>query len=481
MHSENGCTGATGRGYEINPTRDSDYKIGKTPPSITEVTRMPLVPGDADKVEISARIVDFDGTIASTKLFYSTNMSQTYDQFTEVAMTLKSGTTDTYEAEIPTQTENTVVRYYIFATDDINQESFFPFGANAGTDPDFAFYTVRNGGLTIADIQRVLNVKNDRSPFENQEVTVTGVVTASAKAYDLEQIYIQDPDATEWAGIKCQGNSDLIKLFRGQEVTVTGTVSESFGFTVLNVTDVKTTGEFKEVKIATLDPSDSAFYFSKAAEAYEGMLVGMTNSAGKVYISNPRLNNFGEYMISTDEDATYGRSRRVQAGIQNTNNSSSLWVSIVSDTTLKDNEGAMNLAPIKAEKGMSFDTVVGILYYGFSNYNLLPRNDDDFRGSSVTLPETDYPEYISVPTLEASLQGVTFYPNPAKEVLNIKITNNNVTTLDLEIVGSNGEVIRTMSVENGDVIPMEDLASGMYIIRTSSAQTGTGYTRIIKR
>ncbi|MBO6517125.1 MAG: hypothetical protein JJ975_11295, partial [Bacteroidia bacterium] len=193
IHSENGCTGNGGRGYEINPTQADDYKIGKTPPNISEVVRTPLVPKDAEKAMISAKIVDFDGTVASTKLFYSTDLSQTYDQFTEVAMTLKSGTTDTYEAEIPGMGENTTVRYYIFATDDIAQESYQPFSANAAQNPDFMFYTVRNSGLTISDIQRVLNPVNDASPFENQEVTVTGVVTASAKAYDLESIYIQDP------------------------------------------------------------------------------------------------------------------------------------------------------------------------------------------------------------------------------------------------------------------------------------------------
>ncbi|MFT5725526.1 MAG: hypothetical protein ACI9JN_002651, partial [Bacteroidia bacterium] len=226
MHSENGCSGGTGRGYEVNPTRESDYKIGKTPPNISNVTRTPLVPKADEKVKISAKIVDFDGSVASAKFFYSDNLTDAYDKFTEVAFTLKTGTTDTYEAEIPGSPENTIIRYYLFATDDIAQESYRPFSANAAKNPNFIFYTVRNGGLAISDIQRVLNVANDASPFSGQEVTVTGVVTASAKAYDLEQIYIQDPSATMWGGIKCQGNSDLIKLYRGQEVTITGTVAE---------------------------------------------------------------------------------------------------------------------------------------------------------------------------------------------------------------------------------------------------------------
>ncbi len=481
MHSENGCSGGSGRGYEVNPTRDSDYKIGKTPPNISEVVRTPLVPKADEKVMISAKIIDFDGSIASAKFYYSDNLTDTYDKFTEIVMTLKSGTTDTYEAEIPGKAENTIVRYYLYATDDIAQESYMPFSANASSNPDFIFYTVRNGGLTISDVQRVLNVANDASPFNNQEVTVTGVVTASAKSYDLEQIYIQDPNATMWGGIKCQGNSDLIKLFRGQEVTVTGTVAESFGYTVLNVTKVVKTGEVKTVPIVTLDPSDSAFYFSKEAEAYESMLVGMVNPAGgKVYVSNPRLNNFGEYQISTDQNATYGKSRRVQAGIQNTNNSSSLWVSLVSDTTLKDRDGSMNVAAIEVTQGMSFDTVVGIMYYGFGNYNLIPRNNDDFKGSSVVLPETDYPKIVSVNDI-AKLSGITFFPNPAENELHMNITDATVSAVTVRISDVSGKLVLTQDMSGFDTISIADLQAGMYIVNCSNDGVSLGSFRLIKK
>ncbi|MCB9261029.1 MAG: T9SS type A sorting domain-containing protein [Flavobacteriales bacterium] len=481
MHSENGCTGNSGRGYELNPTDISDYKKGKTPPSITNVVRTPLVPKDAESAGITAKIIDFDGTVATADLYYSSNISDTYDKFTKVTMTIKSGTTDTYEATIPGMSENTVVRYYIYATDNIAQGSYMPYSASAATNPDFMFYTVRNGGLTISDVQKVLNVANDASPFNGQVVTVTGVVTASAKQYDLENIYIQDPNATEYAGIKCQGNSDLIKLFRGQEVTVTGTVAESFGFTVLNVTKVVKTGNVLEVPITTIDPSDSAFYFSKAAEKYEGMLVGLVNPAGgKVYVSNPRLSNFGEYLISTDENNSYGKSRRVQAGIQNTNNHSSLWVSIVSDTTLKDVDGVMNVAPIKAEKGMSFDTVVGVLYYGFSNYSVLPRNDDDFKGASVTLPETDYPPIVSVKNVEAQTGFVSFYPNPANEFVTIVIKQNGITKVEFVITDITGKAVKSGNLVDAEKCDISNLNAGVYMISTSSNGQVLGNFRLIK-
>lgn len=481
MHSENGCTGNSGRGYELNPTDTSDYRVGKTPPNISDVVRTPLVPKADEKVKITCKIVDFDGSVSTAKMFYSTDMGQSYDKFTEASLTLISGTTDEYEGEIPGYAENTVVRYYIYAEDNIGQQSYLPFSANASENPNFVFYTVRNGGLKIPDIQQVLNVANDASPFLNQEVTVTGVVTSSAKAYDLEQIYIQDPDADKWAGIKCQGNSDLIKLYRGQEVTVTGTVAESYGFTVLNVTNVVKTGNVKSVKVTALDPSDSAFYFSKNAEPYEGMLVGLTNpGGGKVYISNPRLSSYGEYLVSTSEDASYGRSRRVQAGIQNTNNASSLWVSIVSDTTLKDQEGTMNVAPIKAEKGMSFDTIVGVLYYGFSNYSVLPRNDDDFIGASISLPATDYPKIVSVRNITYNRNLISFFPNPAQNTITLKTNDNNIQTVAITISDLSGKLIQTGSVQNGRSLDVSNLAPGVYLVRGTSENTELGAFRLIK-
>jgi len=482
MHSENGCSGGSGRGYEINPFDTSHYRVGVTPPNISEIVRDPLVPSDADKVMLSAKIVDFDGTIKGASMHYSTDIGATFDNFTTVTMTLKSGTTDTYEAEIPQNSESTVVRYYFTATDDADQRSYQPFGASSTSNPDFYFYTVRNGGLTIADIQRVLYVTRDASPFVNQVVTVTGVVTASAKPYDLEAIYIQDPNETMWAGIKCQGNSELIKLFRDEEVTVTGTVAESFGFTVLNVTKVVRTGETKSVNVTTLDPSDSAFYFSRNAEPYEGMLVGMTNPAGgKVYISNPRLSNFGEYLISTSADASYGKSRRVQAGIQNTNNSSSLWVSLVSDTTLKDLEGTMNVAPIATEQGMSFDTLVGILYYGFSNYSVLPRNNDDFRGSSVALPATDYPDKTSVRNYGV-LTGISFYPNPTENVLNFELKDGSLRNANAQLYSLSGTMLSSYSLDNSNSIDLSAFSNGLYLIRIIDNDGRlVGSTRIVKR
>jgi hypothetical protein len=163
VHSKNGCPGETGRGFELNPFDTSHYKVGVAPPSITLVSRDPLVPSGSSTVDISAKIIDFNGTVEDQNLYYSTNLAQDNDQFTAVPMTLKTGSTDDFEASIPAFADGMIVRYYIKATDNDANESFEPF-TSTNTTGATSFYTVRDGGLIIVDLQKVLDPSADASP-----------------------------------------------------------------------------------------------------------------------------------------------------------------------------------------------------------------------------------------------------------------------------------------------------------------------------
>ncbi|MDB9883450.1 hypothetical protein OAD66_09995, partial [Bacteroidia bacterium] len=389
MHSQNGCSGGTGRGYELNPFAESHYKVGDTPPSISDVSRDPLVPASANTVTISARMLDFNGTVDEQKLYYSTDLSQSVSAFTEVNMTLKSGSSDEFEATIPAFSDGTVVRYYLTGTDNDGNVSYEPFTAGSSSEAT-AFYTVRDAGLTIADIQKVLDPTQDASPYRYQLVTVKGYITASAKPYDLEDIYMQDKDATEWGGIKLTGSADLLDLWRTEEVEITGTVEESFGFTQINVSSVSKTGKTADVAPIELPVSDSAGRANRGLEKYEGMLVKFVNVGGKVKISNPELNPFGEWTVGSDTGASFANSTKVQSGVKNGNNNSSLWVSVVSDSAFENAEGIMEVPMIEATKEMDMDAIIGVLYYGFSQYAVKPRNNDDLVGFSEALEATMY-------------------------------------------------------------------------------------------
>lgn len=140
----------------------------------------------------------------------------------------------------------------------------------------------------------------------------------------------------------------------------------------------------------------------------------------------------------------------------------------------------MNVAPIKAEKGMSFDTIVGVLYYGFSNYSVLPRNDDDFIGASISLPATDYPKIVSVRNITYNRNLISFFPNPAQNTITLKTNDNNIQTVAITISDLSGKLIQTGSVQNGRSLDVSNLAPGVYLVRGTSENTELGAFRLIK-
>jgi len=475
LHSENGCTGAPGRGYELNPFLASHYKVGDTPPSISEVTRTPLVPASTDAVNIKAKIIDFNGTVADQSIYYTTDVNADNTAFTEVPMTLKSGTTDEFEGTIPANTEGTIVKYYIKATDNDDNHSYEPFTASNTTGAT-AFYTVRDSGLTIVDLQYVLDATSDASPYRDQEVTVKGYITASAKPYDLEDVYMQDKDATEWGGIRLTGSADLISLYRTQEVEVTGIVEESFGFTQLVVTSVTKTGNTAEITPIEVPVSDSLGRLNRGLEKYESMLVKMVNTGGKVKISNPRLNPFGEWTVAGDTGASFANSTKVQTGVKNGNNNSSLWVSVVSDSAFETTEGVMEVPLVVATKEMDMDAIIGVLYYGFNQYAVKPRNNDDLVGFSVELDTTDYPEIVSVQDFKAL--GMRFYPNPVTSVINVEVENNAQGTCTVRSL--DGRVVAESVLLENTTVDVSALMSGLYILEFTSKEGHKASAKFVK-
>ena len=138
----------------------------------------------------------------------------------------------------------------IYAKDDDGNESYLPSKPINQATPNFDFYTVRDNGLIIPDIQFTYN-SNGASPLNGAEVTVKGIVTASTKIGDLGFLYIQDENATSWAGIWCVGIG-LNTYYRNEEVEVTGFVEEFYGMTRLNVTSSSKTGNLGSITLWSL-------------------------------------------------------------------------------------------------------------------------------------------------------------------------------------------------------------------------------------
>ena len=90
-------------------------------------------------------------------------------------------------------------------------------------------------------------------------------------------------------------------------------------------------------KLMILGLAPAAHGGTRTGRAFTGDKSGdfLFKSLFKVKISNQRLNPFGEWMISSDTGASFNNSTKVQTGVKNGNNNSSLWVSVVSDDTLE--------------------------------------------------------------------------------------------------------------------------------------------------
>jgi hypothetical protein len=470
LHSENGCTGGAGRGYEINPFDASHYIQGASPASITNVSRTPLVPTSSESPVVTCNVVDFaPGSVASVYLFYTDDI--TAGSYDSVAFT-QVGSTDDYTGTIPAFADAKMVGYYIKATDNDGLVSQYPATPAGSATNNISVYTVRDGGLTIVDVQKVLDYNNDASYYMGDTVTVTGVVSASAKDYDLGYVYIQQTGATEWGGLSLIGNSDLVLLKRTEEITVTGVIEENYNFTRMNVIDVVKTGNIVPLETTYFDPSDAALHSTGEIEKYESMTVGFANGTSGLFITNENA-NFGDYEVGTSATAT--QSTMVTAGRQTSSAFTSLWVSLVTDGYYWDNDGQMEVDTVITSADMEMDSIAGILYYGFSNYKLMPRNNDDImglseNGTAIVLDSTN----LSLPTSIVDVNGksveTTVFPNPASNNVTVSVTglNANYTVAIYDLSGR--MVSQSVRGSIATQISVANLQNGVYLMKVSDLE-----------
>lgn len=468
-HDGNGCFTAGGtRGYELNPFDAAHYQVAYAPPYISQFERDPMIPTPNQSPDLVCTITDFDGTVDSVHVFYTTNAALQPTQFTKATMGLVAGSTDEYEFTLPSAPDGTLVRYYLKAKDNDGNVSFYPTTPVGQAQPNFDYYTVRVGGMKIYDIQYSL-LSNGNSPYLGQNVTVKGIVTASTKPYDLGYLYIQDANGGPWSGIWCAG-SGITQFFREEEVMVSGTVEEYYGMTRLNVSSVSRTGN-RQVPVPTvLNPSDSASKANWGWEQHEGCYVRLEDpNQAKLYVSNANL-GFGDFAISQNVGASYWNRTLVMAGRQSNTAYGSLYVQMVTDLRYDTIDGEMFVDPIVVSDTMNMDAVEGILFYGFSNFRLLPRNNDDFVGINIALDSTALPQ-STVGLQVCGVTGVMVFPNPTANFLVLDGSAAVYTLLDLQ----GRTVLHGRHEEGRSELDLSGIASGNYLLRVEHALGATTY------
>lgn len=445
--------------YGLAPFDTTHFVFGPSAPKVTNIFRDIQVPTDQQQVTVTATIADNGGAIVgSPQLFYAFGENNT--NFTPVNMTF-TGSNNLYTGVIPSGTDGQMVKFYIQAEDNDNNVVAVP---NSDPNDTKFFYFVKNSGaLSIEDVQYVPSFSSTgESGYVGQIVTVQGVVTASIADNDLEgSNWIQDVNSTEWGGIRVVSSivsSNFNNSPKGELVEVTGIVEESFGFTQIEISD---NNDYQVLTSAAplnpidLNPDDFTTY-TAANEKYEGMLLRFTGATANdsvfvVATSADGGSDFGEFRVGRDKfDPNTGARVLVGRG------GGSLNVSYTTpNVTLA---GPLLVPQIIVNQADRMTSVSGVMYYSFSNFKLLPRNNSDFVGYVGGTP-------VSLSANTVQDRTLSIYPNPSNGELSF-VSRFDDKAYNLEIYNLLGEKVWEENA-NGKVsnYDISRLVNGQYILR----------------
>ncbi len=446
----------------INPAYPGDVTVASFSPSISNLTRDPANVGYGDQVTISSQIVDPDGSVASAKLYYRKNSEA------DVELTLNNSSGDTWEAVLPAQNDSCVISYFVWAEDNSGLQSVYP----ADTARSRFFYLVLpNRALNIRDVQ-FSPFGGGYSSFSGYDVTVTGVVTADTSDINGNetgtltgsQVYIQDGQGP-WSGVRING-TEVLNLNSGDDVTVTGTVSESNGLTQVGGIDASSNITVNSIGNALPTAEDllTSVIDRKTngtvdAEQWEGVLVKYSNLTvtDENADGNPGPEegsggnrNFGDILVAD------GSGSNTRIDLEDGNHDYNNWWFAGQDTL-----------PTYVSTGSTFESVTGVVYYAFSNYKLVPRKNNDIVGFTTDVKD----EANSQPTAYHLNQN---YPNPfnPSTIISYSIPYSGLVTVKVyNMLGQEVQTLVNQFQSSGNhqvTFNGSSLSSGVYLYRINS-------------
>ncbi len=439
--------------FMINPVYPDDIVYGDVfPPNVSDVVRDIAEVKFGENVNISSIVTDRDGTVESAQIVYDINSVH------QLPIDMTVSNDSVWSGTIPAQNDSALVSFYVKAIDNDGNVSFSPTDTVTGR----YFYFV-NDGLTIQNVQ-YSPFGSGYSGYQNYTVTVSGRVSADTSDIPGDggsgaKVYIQN-GVGEWSGIQIFG-TEAEGLKRGDLVNVTGIVNEQFGVTRIGnldqgveITMLPNDGlyvEATEIATAVIGTSSGG---ELPAESFESVLIKYTNVT--VIDENADGNigpdegsggsrNHGEILVA--DGSAVGTRVELQDGGNDYHN---FW------------DSSFENEPIRVLQGSKFDELVGVLYYSFGNFKLIPRKNNDFIGY------TDIDETIILPKVFSLSQN---YPNPFNPTTVIKYSIPEVTNVKLKIYDMLGREIRTLvnQEQSAGVYNVEfnatNLSSGIYFYR----------------
>ncbi len=237
---------------------------------------------------------------------------------------------------------------------------------------------------TISDIQFTVDPSGD-SPLEGQIVTITGIVTATGYYNDGENyFFISENDGGAWSGIYIYHPDTGVQI--GDNVEVTGTVSEYYGFTEIISASISVISSGNPLPL----PTEISTNDLSNEEMYESVLVTINN------ISVTELpNQYGEWYVDDG-----------------------------SGECQIDNGIFTYSSPYFGE---CFSSITGIVDYSFSNYGLHPRSSNDIKHLSF-----DDMTFGSDSTFDIVTWNLEHFPKHNEETINLVI--DIILALDVDFI-----------------------------------------------
>lgn len=217
-------------------------------------------------------------------------------------------------------------------------------------------------------------------------------------------------------------------------------------------------------------------YFSPSDNTNDKIIETIQSADHNMYIAT---------MLITRSDIGYALEDAIDAGVHTLikiNHSSQSSSSVVSmlqtelDTNFKTNDNAGNIMHHKymiVDEGTFSDPILLVGSHNWS-YSANDRNDENTliihnnRMANIYLQEfmTFFPG-SATGMEDHELRGVSVYPNPASEQLNIVLSHD--ASAMLKLYNTNGQLVRTMQLgSQNSILNINNLESGLYILELIS-------------
>ena len=390
-----------------NPYIDNPYWVemiwGDRNPAtvlIGNMTQTPLIATDYNPVEISAKVSNASNPTVELAWGFSFD-----DLENSTVMELEAGR---WLAQIPSQPEGT--RVYLRVV--VNS------GGMRTESVRYSYYVY--GTMPIAKVQG----NGDHSPYENQSVSVSGIVTASYS----DGYYVQD-DTNTRTGIYIYDSNR--KTMIGNVVQLTGTVADYNG-----LTEIKSLTNYKLLQINNPVLKPIVINTGKASKNYQSMFVKL-NDVTCVALPD----NNGNWKVSD----SYGN-------------------------IMVHNSSAYSFTPVVNQK---YD-IQGVLTYYNGVWRIELRKSGDVEAAN------------SIYQIDDSSKKMKIIPNPAKDYITVElkakfpVPNGTLRIFSMDGKLQYSENIALQELETGHRIPLDSLTSGSWILSLKYSESVINKVFIIK-